>query len=174
MLPLIYLARHGETAWSLTGQHTGLTDIALTENGEDQARKLGLRLAGITFAKVYTSPLKRAKRTCELAGFGVEEEVLDNLSEWHYGAYEGMTTEQILKIRPQFSPFRDGFPQGEAVEEVGTRAELVVEKIKAIENCGNILLFSHAALCCCPLAQFAQLRRSYFQSLHSLSQYFRL
>lgn len=145
-LPLVYLARHGETPWSLTGQHTGLSDIALTENGEEQARKLGERLKGLEFAKVFSSPLQRAKRTGELAGFGAQIEVLDELSEWHYGAFEGVTTRDILKTRPDFFPFRDGFPEGESVAEIGARADLVVKRIREAEQGigrKNILVFSH-------------------------------
>lgn len=163
MLPLVYLARHGETAWSLTGQHTGLTDIALSANGEQQAIKLGERLKGLEFAKVFSSPLQRARRTCELAGFGTEVELLDNLSEWHYGAYEGMTTAEILKTRPDFAPFRDGFPLGEAVEEIGARADLVVQRIKAEQNgptLKNVLLFSHGHMLRFVAARFLNLPSS--------------
>ncbi|CAN5378215.1 histidine phosphatase family protein [soil metagenome] len=162
-LPLVYLARHGETEWSLTGQHTGLSDIALTRNGEQQALKLGKRLAGLEFAKVYSSPLQRAKHTCELAGFGAQVELLDNLSEWHYGAYEGITTKDILKDRPDFKPFRDGFPEGEAVEEIGARAELVVELIKSIQSknqTSNILIFSHGHMLRFLAAKFLYLASS--------------
>src|SRR5271169_283493 len=89
-LPVIYLARHGETAWSLSGQHTGLTDLPLTSRGECNARRLGERLAGLEFARVFTSPLQRAKRTCELAGFGSSAQVDRDLVEWSYGEYEGL------------------------------------------------------------------------------------
>src|SRR5712671_436223 len=100
ILPVIYLARHGETAWSVTGQHTGLTDLPLTANGERNARRLGERLRGLSFMKVFTSPLKRASRTCELAGFGNVAEVDRDLVEWDYGQYEGRTSADILKERP--------------------------------------------------------------------------
>ncbi len=143
MLPLIYLVRHGETEWSLSGQHTGLTDKPLTSKGEQQALKLKPALAGLTFDRVYTSPLLRARKTCELAGFGEQAEVLEGLIEWHYGDYEGKTTAEIRAERPNFQPFRDGFPQGEAVEEIGIRAELVVKKMREGEASGNVLLFSH-------------------------------
>src|SRR5207253_7329858 len=106
-LPTVYLARHGETAWSLTGQHTGLTDIPLTERGERNARSLGERLRGLTFARVFTSPLQRARRTCELAGFGSAAAVDPDLIEWNYGAYEGRTTADIRKERPDWQLFRD-------------------------------------------------------------------
>src|SRR6266446_6187081 len=99
-LPTVYLARHGETAWSLSGQHTGLTDIPLTERGERNAHRLGERLQGLTYAKVFTSPLQRARRTCELAGFGSVAEVDADLVEWNYGDCEGRTTADILKERP--------------------------------------------------------------------------
>ncbi|HTS59876.1 MAG TPA: histidine phosphatase family protein, partial [Terriglobales bacterium] len=98
--PVVYLARHGETAWTLTGQHTGLTDLPLTERGELNARRLGERLRGISFAKVFTSPLRRAMRTCELAGFGAVAETDRDLVEWNYGQYEGRRTVDILRERP--------------------------------------------------------------------------
>ena len=123
LLPVIYLARHGETAWSLTGQHTGLTDLPLTERGEENARALGERLTGLKFAKVFTSPLQRATRTCELAGFGAVAEVDRNLLEWNYGQYEGLTTAQIHAERPDWQLFRDGCPGGESPEQVGARAD---------------------------------------------------
>jgi probable phosphoglycerate mutase len=100
ILPVLYLARHGETAWSLTGQHTGLTDLPLTERGKRNARRLGKRLAGLAFAKVFTSPLQRAARTCELAGFGSVAEVDPDLVEWNYGKYEGLQTVEIRAKRP--------------------------------------------------------------------------
>src|SRR5580765_6689912 len=99
-LPILYLARHGETAWSLSGQHTGLSDIPLTERGELNARRLADHLAGLTFAKVYTSPLQRAVRTCELAGFGAVAETDPDLVEWNYGNYEGRRTVEIRAERP--------------------------------------------------------------------------
>src|SRR5437773_1011875 len=107
-LPVIYLARHGETAWSLTGQHTGLTDLPLTERGEQNARALGERLIGLNFAKVFTSPLQRAARTCELAGFGAVAEVDRELLEWNYGQYEGRRTTEIHAERRDWQLFRDG------------------------------------------------------------------
>src|SRR5437879_6869237 len=96
IVPVIYLARHGETAWTVTGQHTGLTDLPLTEQGECNAQRLGARLSGTTFAKVLTSPLRRARRTCELAGFGPVAEIDHDLVEWDYGEYEGRLTADIL------------------------------------------------------------------------------
>jgi probable phosphoglycerate mutase len=139
-LPIAYLARHGETAWSLSGQHTGLTDLPLTENGERVARCLGTRLSGITFAKVFTSPLQRARRTCELAGFGAVAEVDGDLVEWNYGEYEGLTGAQIRAKRPDWQLFRDGCPGGESPDDVARRADRVVDRVREID--GDVLLFS--------------------------------
>src|SRR5437016_5850249 len=139
-LPVIYLVRHGETAWSLTGQHTGLTDLPLTERGKRNARRLGERLAGMAFAKVLTSPLQRAARTCELAGFGAAAEVDRDLVEWNYGQYEGLRTVEIHAKHPDWRLFRDGCPDGELPEQVGVRAEHVVSGVRAIN--GNVLIFS--------------------------------
>src|SRR2546428_2985766 len=112
ILPVIYLVRHGETAWSLTGQHAGLTDVPLTERGERNARRLGQRLTGLAFAKVFTSPLQRAARTCTLAGFGDTAHVDRDLVEWNYGDYEGRRTAEILTEQPDWQLFRDGCPGG--------------------------------------------------------------
>jgi broad specificity phosphatase PhoE len=140
MLPTIYLARHGETAWSLSGQHTGLTDLPLTERGKHNARLLGRRLAGLAFAKVFTSPLQRAVRTCELAGFGSVAEVDRDLLEWNYGDYEGRRTAEIHVERPDWQLFQDGCPGGESPSQVGARADRVVRRMRAIK--GDVLLFS--------------------------------
>jgi probable phosphoglycerate mutase len=139
-LPIIYLARHGETAWSLTGQHTGLTDLPLTERGERNARQLGERLRGLTFARVYTSPLQRAARTCELAGFGAVAEVDRDLVEWDYGQYEGRRTAEIRAERPDWELFRDGCPGGESPAQAAARADRVVHRLHAVQ--GDVLLFS--------------------------------
>jgi broad specificity phosphatase PhoE len=139
-LPVVYLARHGETAWSLTGQHTGLTDLPLTERGEQNARRLGERLRGLAPAKVFTSPLKRAARTCELAGFGKTAEIDPDLVEWSYGQYEGRRTAEIRAERPDWELFRDGCPGGETLEQVAARADRVVGRARAIA--GDVLLFS--------------------------------
>jgi probable phosphoglycerate mutase len=138
--PVIYIARHGETAWSLSGQHTGFTDLPLTERGERNARNLGERLKGLTFAKVFTSPLQRAKRTCELAGFGANAEVDGDLLEWNYGEYEGRRTAEILAERPGWQLFQDGCPGGESPQQIGARADRVVKRLRAIP--GDVLLFS--------------------------------
>lgn len=140
ILPVIYLARHGETAWSLTGQHTGTTDLPLTEHGERNARGLGERLRGIQFAKVFTSPLRRAARTCELAGFGARAEMDRDLVEWNYGEYEGRRTAEIQAERPDWELFRDGCPGGETPEQVAARADRVVRGVRAVQ--GDVLLFS--------------------------------
>lgn len=140
VLPAICLVRHGETAWSLSGQHTGLTDLPLTERGKHNARLLGRRLAGLAFAKVFTSPLQRAVRTCELAGFGSVAEVDRDLLEWNYGDYEGRRTAEIHVERPDWQLFRDGCPGGESPSQVGARADRVVRRMRAIK--GDVLLFS--------------------------------
>jgi probable phosphoglycerate mutase len=139
-LPTIYLARHGETAWSLSGQHTGLTDLPLTERGERNARRLGERLAGLKFAKVLTSPLQRAARTCELAGFGKVAQVDPDLLEWNYGKYEGRRSCEIHAERPDWRLFRDGCPGGETPEQVAARADRVVKQIRLLQD--DTLLFS--------------------------------
>jgi probable phosphoglycerate mutase len=141
-LPEIYLARHGETAWTISHQHTGRSDIPLTERGESNARNLGERLRGMTFAKVMVSPLERARRTALLAGFGDRGEVIPDLMEWDYGRYDGLTTAEIRRENPGWSLFRDGCPGGESVQDVGTRADRVVAKLRAIDD--RVLLFGHA------------------------------
>jgi broad specificity phosphatase PhoE len=139
-LPVVYLARHGETAWSLTGQHTGLTDLPLTERGERNARSLKERLIGLKFAKVFTSPLQRAARTCELAGFGDVAETDRDLLEWNYGDYEGRRSDEIHATRPDWRLFRDGCPGGESPEQVGARADSALKRVQEVG--GDVLLFS--------------------------------
>jgi len=139
-LPVIYLARHGETAWSLSGQHTGRTDLPLTEGGERNARALGVRLRGLVFAKVFTSPLQRAAHTCDLAGFGNAAERDPDLMEWDYGEYEGRRTAEIHVERPDWQLFRDGCPGGESPAEIGARADRVVRQVRAVA--GDVILFS--------------------------------
>jgi broad specificity phosphatase PhoE len=139
-LPSIYLARHGETAWSLTDQHTGLTDLPLTARGEQNARALGERLVGLNFGEVFTSPLKRAARTCELAGFGDVAEVDRDLLEWNYGQYEGRRTAEIHAERPEWNLFRDGCPGGESPDLVAARADRVLSRVRALRV--DVLLFS--------------------------------
>jgi broad specificity phosphatase PhoE len=140
VLPIVYLARHGETAWTLSGQYTGLTDVPLTERGERNARRLAERLRGLTFVKVFTSPLQRAKRTCALAGFGAVAEIDEDLVEWNYGDYEGRRSAEIHREHPDWQLFRDGCPGGESPSEVAARADSTIKRIRAIE--GNVLLFS--------------------------------
>jgi broad specificity phosphatase PhoE len=137
---VVYLARHGETAWSLSGQHTGLTDLPLTEGGERNARQLGEQLRVRRFARVFTSPLQRASRTCELAGFGATADIDHDLVEWNYGEYEGLRTAEIHAKRPGWQLFRDGCPGGESPAEVGARADRVVNRVRTVE--GDVLIFS--------------------------------
>ena len=139
-LQMIYLARHGETAWSRSGQHTGLTDLPLTEEGQRRARQLGQRLAGLVFARVFTSPLQRAARTCELAGFGAQAEKNPDLVEWNYGKYEGLRTAEIRATDPDWHLFRDGCPGGETPAQIGARADRVLARVRAVK--GNVLIFS--------------------------------
>jgi len=171
ILPSVYLARHGETAWSSSGQHTGLTDIPLTERGERNARRLGERLAGLAFAKVFTSPLQRAARTCELAGFGGAAETDGELAEWNYGKYEGLRTVEIQAGRPDWQLFRDGCPQGESPEQVGARADHVLRRLRAIK--GDALIFSSGHFLRVPVARWLGLEpltaRFFMLSTASLS-----
>jgi len=139
-LLVLYLARHGETAWNLSGQHTGRTDLPLTERGERNALALGERLRGLTFAKVLTSPLQRAMRTCELAGFGGAAEIEPDLVEWDYGQYEGRRTVEIHAERPDWDLFRDGCPGGESPDQVSARADRVIERVR--RSHGDVMLFS--------------------------------
>ena len=139
-LPSVYLARHGETAWSLSGRHTGLTDLPLTERGEANARALGDRLRGLAFGLVLTSPLQRAKHTCLLAGFDDAAVEDRDLVEWNYGSYEGRSTTEILQERPGWQLFRDGCPGGESPADAGSRADRVIARIRAAT--GNVLVFS--------------------------------
>lgn len=139
-LPTVYLARHGETAWSLSGQHTGLTDLPLTPRGEDAARALGERLKGLSFDKVFTSPLQRAATTCRLAGFGAIAEIEPDLVEWDYGEYEGLKSAEIRVRKPDWNLFRDGCPGGESPAAIAARADRVVERVREIA--GPVLLFS--------------------------------
>lgn len=139
-LPVVYLARHGETAWSVSGQHTGLTDLTLTSRGERNARQLGRRLKNMQFAKVFTSPLQRASRTCELAGFGATAEVDADLVEWNYGQYEGLRSAEILAKYPEWQLFLDGCPGGESPADIGARADRVVQRVRSIG--ADVLIFS--------------------------------
>ncbi|MDQ6915508.1 MAG: histidine phosphatase family protein [Actinomycetota bacterium] len=137
----VLLVRHGETEWSLSGQHTGVTDIPLTENGRRQAEGLGRRLAGGTFALVLSSPLGRALETCRLAGLGDAVQVRDDLREWEYGDYEGVTTAEIQRSRPGWYLFSDGCPGGEDASEVGARVDRVIAEVRSVD--GDVALFGH-------------------------------
>jgi broad specificity phosphatase PhoE len=139
-LPILYLARHGETAWSISGQHTGRTDIPLTERGERNAARLGERVKGLTFDKVFCSLLLRARRTCELAGFGSAAEIDAKLLEWDYGQCEGLRSAEIHIKTPDWQLFRDGCPGGESPGDVAARADRVVNRVRGVQ--GNVLLFS--------------------------------
>lgn len=138
--PAIYLARHGETAWSRSGQHTGLTDLPLTGRGEQEARDLGKRLSGLAFAKVFTSPLQRAANSCELAGFGAVAEKDADLVEWNYGKYEGRRSVEIHAEAPDWQLFRDGCPGGETPAQVGARADRALNRVRVVK--GDVLIFS--------------------------------
>jgi broad specificity phosphatase PhoE len=136
----IYLVRHGETEWTLSGQHTGSTDIPLTLNGEQQARMLRDKLAHLSPLSVFTSPLQRASRTCELAGFH-QAQIDPDLVEWNYGDYEGLTSQKIHKTQPDWTIFKNGAPHGESLKDVQSRADRILSKLEEIQ--GNIMLFSH-------------------------------
>jgi probable phosphoglycerate mutase len=143
-LPRISLVRHGETAWTISGQHTGRTDIALTDRGEREARDLGTQLQHLNVDVVLTSPLQRARRTAELAGFSARLEIVADLMEWDYGEYEGRRTADILAERPQWRLFRDGCPGGETAEDVSARADRVIARLRSTG--ANALVFAHRDL----------------------------
>ena len=155
----VYLLRHGETEWSLNGRHTGVTDIPLTENGRKLARQLQPILAREKFVMVLTSPLQRARETCELAGLGTLASVDRDLMEWNYGEYEGLTTEQIRQTRPDWSVFRDGCPGGESPLQVSVRADRIVSRVRAVD--GNVALFSHGHILRVLAARWINLSASY-------------
>jgi len=137
----LYLIRHGETEWALSGRHTGCTDIPLTPNGEDEARELGKHLRDIRFAQVMTSPLQRAQQTCALVGLNQAPEIEPDLTEWDYGDYEGKRSVDIRKERPDWTIFRDGCPQGEMPAQISARADRLLARLCKLD--GNIALFSH-------------------------------
>jgi broad specificity phosphatase PhoE len=140
----VWLVRHGETDWSASGRHTGSTDLSLTERGRAAARAVAPALRAHDFAAVLTSPLQRARETCELAGFGDRAEVVDDLREWDYGDYEGLTTPQIRQLDPGWTIWQDGCPGGESATDVGTRADRVVARLLAID--GDVAVFGHGHL----------------------------
>jgi probable phosphoglycerate mutase len=140
VLPKLYLARHGATAWTDSHRHTGRTDLPLNERGEAQARQLGKVLAPLPFVRVFTSPLRRVTRTCALAGFGEIATIDHDLLEWDYGPYEGKTTSQIVQERPGWEQFRDGCPGGESAQDVPGRADRFIARVQELG--GNVLAFS--------------------------------
>jgi probable phosphoglycerate mutase len=137
----LFLIRHGETEWSRSGQHTGVTDLPLTENGRDAARRLEPALSKIEFALVLSSPLQRARKTCELAGLGERMQIEPELIEWNYGEYEGLTSEQIHRTAPAWTVFKDGAPAGELPEQVAARVDRVIGRVRAVA--GRVALFAH-------------------------------
>jgi probable phosphoglycerate mutase len=139
-LPRLFLVRHGQTAWTETHQHTGLTDLPLNRQGEEHARQLGTRLNPFRFAGVFSSPLQRASRTCELAGFADAAQLDADLVEWNYGRYEGLRTSEIRQERPGWDLFRDGCPEGESPEQVAARAGRFLSRIQ--NSPGDVLVFS--------------------------------
>ena len=139
-LPKLYLARHGDTAWTDSHQHTGRTDLPLNEHGEQHARHLGGWLREFSFTRVFTSPLLRASKTCELAGFGAGAEVDNDLIEWDYGRFEGKLTSDILNERPNWELYRDGCPDGETPGDVAARADRFLTRVQGFAS--NVLAFS--------------------------------
>jgi broad specificity phosphatase PhoE len=137
----IVLIRHGETEWSLNGKHTSSTDLELTENGRKRAEPLGALLASREFALVLCSPLRRARETCQIAGFGDRAQLCDDLVEWQYGEYEGLTTPQIREQRPGWNLWRDGCPGGEQPDQIGARVDRVIARMR--EAGGDCLAFAH-------------------------------
>ena len=138
---IVYIIRHGETEWSLNGQHTGVTDIPLTENGRTLAKLLQPVLAKESFALVLISPLQRARETCKLSGLGDQADVDTNLMEWNYGEYEGITSRQIHETVPGWLVFNDGAPGGETPEQIGARADHVIARVRSVR--GVVALFAH-------------------------------
>lgn len=152
---MFYLIRHGETAWSLTGQHTGLTNIPLTENGRAQAKALEPLLQNISFSEVWCSPLSRARETCQLTGFEKQAELMPELTEWDYGQYEGITSAEIKKRQPDWNVFDHGAPGGESPLQVQARIQIIIKRMQ--QTSGPVLIFSSAhilrALSACFLGQ---------------------
>jgi probable phosphoglycerate mutase len=170
-LPQIYLVRHGETAWTISGRYTGRTDIPLTQQGERQAEKLGARLGGLKFAQVMTSPLQRARRTAELAGFGKSAVMDADLVEWDYGTYEGRRTVDIRAERPGWRLIEDGCPGGETLAAVSARAKSVIDRLRS--SGGDMLVFAHRDILRILTARWLRLHaveaRDFYLSTASLS-----
>jgi len=141
MLSHLYLIRHGETAWSLSGQHTSYSDIPLTEKGEADARHLAQRLGSVRFNQVFTSPRLRARRTCELAGFGSRSKIESDLAEWNYGDYEGRRTGEIHQTRPEWNIFTDGCPAGESPADIAARVDRLIARLHSHD--GKVAVFAH-------------------------------
>jgi broad specificity phosphatase PhoE len=137
----LWLIRHGETEWSLSGAHTGRTDLPLTERGKQRAEALGRLLNGRPFVMVLTSPLQRARETCRLAGYSSQAIIDNDLCEWDYGDYEGLSTHDIQKNRPGWDLWKDGVVNGETVEQVAARAQRVIER--GLQSSGDCALFAH-------------------------------
>jgi broad specificity phosphatase PhoE len=152
MLTHLYLIRHGETEWSISGQHTSHTDIPLTKKGEADAGKLAERLRSVRFNQVFTSPRLRAQRTCELAGFGSRSKVEPDLAEWNYGDYEGLRSTEIHQKRPEWDIFLDGCPSGESPEEMMARIDRLIARLRSTE--GKVAVFSHGHLGRCLAARW--------------------
>jgi broad specificity phosphatase PhoE len=142
----VYLVRHGETEWSLTGQHTGRTDMALTHRGEDEARSLRPSLCAVHFDRVLTSPLQRARRTCTLAGLGSAAEIESDLAEWDYGQFEGKVSKDICRDRPGWNCYHDGCPGGESPDDISRRADRIVARLCTFG--GNVAIFTHGEFGC--------------------------
>jgi probable phosphoglycerate mutase len=157
--PQLWLVRHGETAWSTAGRHTGRTDIPLDDPGRSQAESVAPLLRGHDFVQVLTSPLRRARETCELAGFGDRADVVDDLQEWDYGDYDGLTTEEIRKTRADWNLWRDGCPGGETAQQVAARADRVVSRVRDVD--GDTVAFSHGHLLRVLAARWAGLDYSF-------------
>ena len=164
MLPKIYLVRHGETAWTISGMHTGHTDIPLTKQGESAAQALNVKLHNSNILKVFSSPLQRARQTAGLAGFGECVEIDNNLREWDYGDYEGQRTLDIRGERPNWRLFEDGCPNGETLEEVAKRADLVISRIRLLNS--NILIFAHRDILRIVIARWIGLNAVEARRLH--------
>jgi broad specificity phosphatase PhoE len=152
----VCLIRHGETEWSLKGRHTGTTDIPLTENGRNVARQWKPVLSQVTFALVLTSPLQRARETCELTGLGERAEVDSDLREWNYGEYEGLTPQEIHAQRPSWMIFTDGCPGGESPNQIQARIDRVIKRVRAVN--GDVALFAHGHFLRCFGARWLGLR----------------
>ena len=137
----LFIIRHGETGWALSGQHTGISEIPLTARGEDEARALAPTFRDLAFTRVLVSPRQRARRTCELAGLGAAAETEPNLAEWGYGAFEGLTPAEIDQRQPGWEVFRDGCPGGETPQQVADRADRLLQSLSGLR--GNVALFTH-------------------------------